>query len=90
MHMGVPALVSERVGCQRDLVTDGETGWVFPAGNPDSLPATLSRALAAVASPADRERLRHAVYARIGRYTYAHSTAGLHSALASIHPAARP
>jgi glycosyltransferase involved in cell wall biosynthesis len=24
MHMGVPALVSDRVGCQRDLVRDKE------------------------------------------------------------------
>ena len=24
MHMGVPCLVSDRVGCQRDLVTDGD------------------------------------------------------------------
>ncbi len=33
MSMGVPCLVSDRVGCQRDLVLDGETGWVFPAGD---------------------------------------------------------
>jgi len=26
MHMGAPCLVSDRVGCQRDLVLDGETG----------------------------------------------------------------
>jgi glycosyltransferase involved in cell wall biosynthesis len=49
MHMGVPALVSDLVGCQRDLVTEGETGWVFSAGTPDTL-----RENSAVPSPRSR------------------------------------
>jgi glycosyltransferase involved in cell wall biosynthesis len=37
MHLGVPCLVSDLVGCQRDLVTPGETGWVFSADDPEAL-----------------------------------------------------
>lgn len=84
MHMGVPALVSTLVGCQRDLVDNGETGWVFEAGLPSSLPQKLGEALAAVGQLAERDRLRHNVLARISRYTYRETTAGLLAALASI------
>jgi len=84
MHMGVPCLVSDRVGCQRDLVTDGETGWVFRATDTADLTAKLSAALQAVASPVRREQFRCAVRARIAGYTYTQTTAGLLSALASL------
>jgi len=65
MHMGTPALVSERSVCQRDLVTEGETGWVFKADEPPSLETKLAGALAALADPATRRRLRENVTARI-------------------------
>jgi glycosyltransferase involved in cell wall biosynthesis len=81
MHMGVPALVSDRVGCQRDLVTHGETGWVFKANDP----ADLSRVLdAALRTPQDEQRrISAAAAARVSRYTYEQTTAGLQRALAS-------
>jgi glycosyltransferase involved in cell wall biosynthesis len=84
MHMGVPALVSDLVGCQRDLVTDGETGWVFSAASPRTLAEKLSGALAAVAVNGARTRLRQNVTARIAGYTYAQTTAGLSAALTSL------
>lgn len=83
MHLGVPALVSDRVGCQRDLVTPGETGWVFRAEDPGDLAAVLGAALAALAVPGARERWRAAVLARIAGYTYVQTTAGLEAALAA-------
>lgn len=75
MHLGVPCLVSDRVGCQRDLVTDGETGWVFRATDSAALVATLDRALQAVRG--DTTALRQRVSDRIAGYTYATATAGL-------------
>jgi glycosyltransferase involved in cell wall biosynthesis len=84
MHLGVPALVSDRVGCQRDLVTDGETGWVFAAETPGALREKLALALAALADPAARARLQAAVAARIAGYTYAQTTAGLLAALGRL------
>lgn len=89
MHMGVPPLVSDLVGCQRDLVQERETGWVFRAGDPATLQYKLAIALDAVAVPAERERLRRNVIARIAGYTYAQTTAGLMAALNSLaEPAA--
>ena len=37
MNAGRPVIVSDRVGCQRDLVQDGVTGRVFPAGDVGAL-----------------------------------------------------
>ncbi|HWA07876.1 MAG TPA: glycosyltransferase family 4 protein [Opitutaceae bacterium] len=82
MHLGVPCLVSDRVGCQQDLVTDGETGWVFRAGQPEELKSKLAAALAA-----DLPAFKPRVAARIAGYTYATAAAGLSQALASL---ARP
>jgi glycosyltransferase involved in cell wall biosynthesis len=80
MHMGVPCLVSDLVGCQRDLVLDGETGWVFHAGDTAHLREKLAAALAA--TPAQLERIKQAMALRISSYTYAQATAGLLNALA--------
>ncbi|MDB6113143.1 MAG: pimB 4 [Lacunisphaera sp.] len=82
MHLGIPCLVSDLVGCQRDLVTPGETGWVFPAGESAALAFTLQAALAA--SPAELARLRANGFTRIARYTYEQTGAGLLAALASL------
>ena len=84
MHLGTPALVGDRVGCQQDLVEDGVTGWVFPSGQPDALAAALARAFAALAAPGGRDRFRTAARTRIAGYTYAQTTAGLAAALAAL------
>ena len=84
MHLGVPVLVSDLVGCQRDLVSEGETGWVFSATDPTALQLALSRALAALAAEGARENFRRAVMARIAGYRYEQTSAGLRRALASI------
>jgi glycosyltransferase involved in cell wall biosynthesis len=52
MACGRPAIVSDRVGCAGDLVTDGATGAVFPFGNVDALARHL------VEFAADPQRLR--------------------------------
>lgn len=82
MHMGIPCLVSDQVGCQRDLVTDGETGWVFRCEKPDDLRLTLDRALRDYSAKGDV--IRANVAHRISGYTYSRATAGLEKALASI------
>jgi len=84
MHMGVPALVSDRVGCQRDLVSGGETGWVFRVETAGDLAVQLGTALDALAEPGGRERFRAAALERISGYTYAQTTAGLLAALAGL------
>ena len=82
MHLGLPCLVSDRVGCQRDLVQPGETGWVFPADDPSALATTLRQALRT--PPEEMRRLGSNVLTRISRYTYRETTAGLLAALTSL------
>jgi glycosyltransferase involved in cell wall biosynthesis len=84
MHMGVPCLVSNLVGCQRDLVTHGETGWVFDPSLPGSLGSALSEALSALESPSSKAEFRKAVEARISGYTYTQTTEGLIAALGAL------
>lgn len=43
MVHGLPAIVSDRVGCGPDLVVDGETGRIFPFGDVDALGRALLR-----------------------------------------------
>ena len=81
MHLGVPCLVSDRVGCQADLVEDGETGWVFPSENSAALAATLRSALNSTAE--ERSRRGRAARARVAHYTYRQTSAGLLEALAA-------
>jgi glycosyltransferase involved in cell wall biosynthesis len=84
MHMGVPCLVSDRVGCQRDLVTQGKTGWVFRADDAQGPGRALAEALSDLRSPGRLGAIRQGVRDRIGGYTYAHATEGLLAALASL------
>ncbi|HWN11865.1 MAG TPA: glycosyltransferase family 4 protein [Pyrinomonadaceae bacterium] len=37
MSCGIPAIVSDRVGCGPDLVKHGKTGFIFPVGNIETL-----------------------------------------------------
>lgn len=79
MHMGRPCIVSDLVGCQRDLVEEGVTGWVFRAGDRHDLGAALERAFASdLAAAGDRAR------GRAASYTYASTTDGLLRALSGI------
>ncbi len=81
MHLGVSCLVSDLVGCQRDLVEAGETGWVFSADDPKALGITLRKALSA--SSEELGRLAQNASARIARFTYRETSKGLLRALAN-------
>lgn len=73
MVCGLPAIVSERVGCGPDLVEDGVTGAVYPFGN---IPA-LAQCLCDMA--ADRARssaLGQRAEERISGYSVEHAVAG--------------
>lgn len=43
MACGLPAFVSNQVGCAEDLILPGETGEVFPCGDPSGLAGALAR-----------------------------------------------
>jgi glycosyltransferase involved in cell wall biosynthesis len=82
MHLGLPCLVSDRVGCQRDLVQPGRTGWVFAADEPAALAATVGAALRTSAE--ELQRLGATAREQAGNYTYRQTSAGLLQALASL------
>ena len=84
MHMGVPCLVSSRVGCQRDLVLHGETGWVFDPDDPRALNRALVAALEELRSESRKEEIVQAVGRKIAGYTYAQTTSGLLEALSTL------
>lgn len=71
---GVPAVVTDEVGCQPDLVVEGETGAVAPYGDVDALGRALGRVRHALQSGhAFAPACRH----RASRYSFAAATAGL-------------
>lgn len=81
MCMGRPVIVSDHVGCARDLVVAGETGLTFAAGNVEALRATLG---AALRNPALRS-WGDAAQSRIRLFTYEAATSGLMAALRFVN-----
>ena len=78
MCMSRGAIVSDHVGCARDLVIPGKTGLTFPAG--DVL--ALSQALrAAFQDPVRLKSWGDRAAEHIRSYSYEHATAGLLDAL---------
>lgn len=84
MASGVPCIVSDQVGCRADLISEGETGWSFPATDAAALAARIRDALAAVADPNSLARIRAAIAARIGGYSYHVASANLIAALKTV------
>jgi glycosyltransferase involved in cell wall biosynthesis len=82
MHMGVPALVSERVGCQRDLIEDRVTGWVCSSRSKEDLRECLLRALMNLR--ADPLLWARKAQERVSGYTFPKATDGLLEALRSL------
>ena len=60
MACGLPAVVSDAVGCAPDLIDAGETGEVFPMGDIEALADALERALplSVVPGPSARSLIR--------------------------------
>jgi glycosyltransferase involved in cell wall biosynthesis len=81
MACGRPVLASDAVGAARDLVIDGVTGWLYPAGDSGELELALQEVLA------DPEALRQAgraAQAHIQAFDYTADARGLRQALQSL------
>jgi glycosyltransferase involved in cell wall biosynthesis len=83
MNAARAVVVSDDVGCQRDLVAEDETGAVFPVGDADALVRAIARVLE---GPATAARMGAAGLARIERYSFEQDVAGLRQALAACVP----
>ena len=79
MATGLPAIVSDQVGCSADLITDGVTGFIFPAGDVEALARCLSRAVDTLTGRG--REVSTAVAERIARYSCANAAAGVMRAL---------
>ena len=78
MVCGLPAIVSDRVGCGPDLVSDGVTGAIFPFGDTHALAACLVRI---AVDPALRASMGRQARERIAGYSVEHATQGTLQAL---------
>jgi glycosyltransferase involved in cell wall biosynthesis len=81
MNAGRAVIVSDEVGCQRDLITDGVEGVIFPAGNVEALADALRRTLATPETAAEMGRRG---LERISRWSYEEDVRGLRKALAAV------
>ena len=82
MNLGVPAVVSDCVGCGPDLVVEGTTGWVFRHGDTADLQRVL--ALALDRSPVQREAMAEAARRHVADYSIDAATEGLRRAVRSV------
>jgi glycosyltransferase involved in cell wall biosynthesis len=82
LQFGLPAVVSDRVGCWRDLVIPGETGYVFPGGDAAALADCMSRVISLLELRGDavREACRH----KAGEYSVERAVAGIRQCLVEL------
>jgi glycosyltransferase involved in cell wall biosynthesis len=80
MNSSRAVIVSDDVGCQPDLITDGIEGYVFPAGNVDDLTVALRRA---TASQDTARAMGQRGFERIQTWSYEEDIRGLRQAIAT-------
>jgi glycosyltransferase involved in cell wall biosynthesis len=80
LHHGVPAVVSEAVGCAPDLIEPGRTGEVCAADSASALAEALTRALSLAGVEQVRAQCRH----RMEGYTVARAAAGIAAAYQTV------
>lgn len=81
MASGLPAVVSDQVGCHPDLIVQGKTGFVFPCGNIQA----LSRCLADMAAtPLQCRKMGESATVRVSGYTDEAVAAGIVKALEAV------
>lgn len=83
MNAGRAVVVSDDVGCQHDLVREGETGAVFPVGDVTALAVALDRVLGA---PETAAQIGARARTHIGEFSFEQDLAGLRQALACCVP----
>ncbi len=80
LHHGVPAVVTDAVGCAPDLVVPGETGEICAADSIPSLADALRRFWERLTDPLLRGRCR----AQMEAYTVSHAAAGIAAAYRQV------
>jgi glycosyltransferase involved in cell wall biosynthesis len=88
MAAGLPAVVSDSVGCAPDLIETGRTGFTFPCGDVDALAHQLVRMAALVRER--RDETKRYVAEWIARYSCEAATAGTVDAVMTVRARRRP
>jgi glycosyltransferase involved in cell wall biosynthesis len=81
MNAGRAVIVSDDVGCQPDLVTDGVEGCVFPAGDVAALTSALHRVLD---SPETAAAMGARALERVKSWNFEEDVRGLRQAIAEV------
>ncbi len=81
MACGIPAIVSDQVGCAEDLVVDGQTGLLFRFGVQEALIAALE---AMYSDPDARRGMGRMASRRVAGYSMNAASEGLEKALDSL------
>jgi glycosyltransferase involved in cell wall biosynthesis len=81
MACGLPAVVSDGVGCGPDLVSPGTTGETYPVGDTKALADRLARIFGEVRAG---KRRSHRCRERVGAYSLRAATEGLVAACRSV------
>jgi len=81
MNAAIPIIVSNDVGAQPDLVSDGVEGCVYPVGDIPALTDALRRVLA---SPGTAAAMGQRALARIDQWSFEADVAGLREAIAHV------
>jgi len=78
MNAARPVIVSDQVGCQKNLVHPGVNGCVVPAGNVEALAEALRTVLS---NPAKAEKMGAASLRTVSAYNFDQNVTGLRQAL---------
>lgn len=78
---GRPAIVTDTVGCSSDLIIPGETGWITPLDNSQSLNMILRLAYDHYG---EWSKMGQQARSRIARHTYKEMVIGIKAALHSV------
>lgn len=83
MIFGLPCLVSDGVGCRKDLVIEGKTGYTFPAGDASALAELL---ISLQGNATLRNEMSQNAYRHIQNYSTEKAVDGLLEALEIARP----
>jgi glycosyltransferase involved in cell wall biosynthesis len=81
MQWGLPCIVSERAGCTRDLIVDGETGFLFRHDDVQGLASLLDRCLT---NPELCQRIGQAARSRVAAFSSSAAAKGLGDAFVAV------
>ena len=82
MQFGLPAIVSDHVGCYPDLIVEGKTGYVFPAGDAQQLSACMLQAVDLI--KADRYMVSRYCRSQVAAYSPQAAAEGIRSAVMNL------